>query len=247
MSIITLENKNDGKLNNCLINANDKNVDSNKNNNQDLLQNDDLGIISNYNTKTIDSNLLNTNMVSSTNTSNPKVILVGIVSKGSIEKNNVFMLGPDNNCEFKPVCVKAIHCKKIEVKKVFQGQYCTLEVDAKESDVRKGMVLIDTQTKPTASKVIEADIWNISDKDIKLVGDKTQFVISSGHVRQTATVKAIQEEGTELREEIIIKPEETKTLTIEFCYNPEYIQKGSHLLILENSFKCYGVVTKLIK
>lgn len=157
------------------------------------------------------------------------------------------MLGPDNNCEFKQVCVKAIHCKKIEVKKVFQGQYCTLEVDAKESDVRKGMVLVDTQTKPTASKVIEADIWNISDKDIKLVGDKTQFVISSGHVRQTATVKAIQEEGTELKEEIIIKPEETKTLTIEFCYNPEYIQKGSHLLILENSFKCYGVVTKIIK
>lgn len=168
-----------------------------------------------------------------------KIILVGILSQGSIEKNTQLMLGPNEKGEFKLITIKAIHCKKIEVNKVFKGQYCTIEVDAKENDVRKGMVLIDQQTKPSACRVFEAKIWNIGDKEIKIIGNKTQLAVSSGHIRQIAVVKSDVEE-------IIIKPEEEKFLTFEFMFNPVYIQEGCHLLIMENFCKCYGVVQNVL-
>lgn len=179
------------------------------------------------------------------NTVTKKIILAGIVRLGCIDKGCTLILGPNTSSEFKKVTVKSIHCKRVDVKKGFQGQYCTIEVDVKENEVRKGMVLINPDSEPVATRLFEANIWNISDKDIKLVGEKTQLAISSGHIRQKATVKVIN--NTEEKDEIIIEPGETKTLQVEFCFMPEYLIEGNHLLILENSFKCYGVVTKLLK
>lgn len=139
------------------------------------------------------------------------------------------------------VTVKAIHCKKIEVKKVFKGQYCTLEVDAKENEVRKGMVLVDTDLAKNACKIFEVELWNISDKETKIIDNKTHFVISIGHIRQEAIVKTDKEESI-----TILKPEEPQKLVLEFCFNSEFLKEGSHLLILDSNIKCYGVVKKLI-
>jgi hypothetical protein len=98
-------------------------------------------------------------------------------------------LGPDLNGEFKPVVVKAIHCKRISVSQVFKGQYCTLEVDIKENEVRKGMVLIDEFSKKLSVKLFEATLWNLGGKDIRLSENKSHFVISSGQIRQEAEFK----------------------------------------------------------
>lgn len=188
-----------------------------------------------------------------------KTILVGIVSEGTIHKNQKLLLGPDSNKKFKEVVVKGIHCKKVNVKRVLKGQYCSLEVDIKESDVRKGMVIIDHSSKRLSCKSFEAEVWNIGDKDIKIVLKKTQLAICCEHIRQVAIVKRIctnEEIDTKLQslenkdedkeeKDIVIKPDENITLEMEFVFNPEYLNVDSHIVILD-SMKFYGIIKKIL-
>lgn len=192
-----------------------------------------------------------------------KTILAGIVSQGTIDKNRVLFIGPDNKNIFNKVTVKSIHCKKIDVKKAFKGQYCTLEVDIKESEVRKGMVIVDSDLSGQSCKSFIAELWNLSSKEVKVIENKTQFVISSGHIRQEAIVKSIQknEDKEKSKEESIIndkleskdeaegvfmKLEEPVTMQIDFRFNCELLKEGSHLVIMDSNIKCFGVVKKIL-
>ena len=268
-----------------------------------------------------------------------KLILMGIVNSGKIEKESTMLLGPDNTGKYKKIEVSGLHCKKIDVKRTYQGQYCSICIEGVEKDyIRKGMVLIDTDAKQCAYRVFEAEMWNICSKEQKVKLNKTKLIISSGHIRQAAVCQAIEEtkdgitnnfnttntinttnktnttnsinttnttnttntlsnnisintyphkernysthinksnsnknniklnsnnnnnEGEEkdfinintvIPEDevdlVLFKENEPVKLRIEFCYNPEYLNIGDHLLILDFSFKSYGVVTKVIK
>lgn len=166
------------------------------------------------------------------------------MSSGEIEVNKKLCLGPSPKGEFKEVVIRAIHCKKIEVKKVFKGQYCTLEVNINDCEVRKGMVLVNPESVLKGVKIFEAELWNISEKEIKIVENKTQFIISSGHIRQEALL--ISDQSVKDKEEsiVVLKPDEPLKVKMEFRYNNEYLKIGSHILIMESNIKCYGIVTK---
>jgi len=111
----------------------------------------------------------------------------GIVNKGFIRMGSKYYLGPYNNGSFKVVEISNIHCKKIPVKMVNKGQYCSIWIKSlekiKREDLRKGMVLLDLQIKPVATKMFEADIWTI-DGTRKTLKSKYQPVLNIKHIRQ---------------------------------------------------------------
>jgi len=60
-----------------------------------------------------------------------KVLIGGIVSKGSIMLGNKYYLGPDKIGTYKIVEIEGIHCKKIPSKIVYEGQFATLSLNGK--------------------------------------------------------------------------------------------------------------------
>jgi hypothetical protein len=113
----------------------------------------------------------------------------GIVNKGIIKSNTSYHLGPYNDGSFKTVDIINIHCKKIPVKTVNKGQYCSIWIKSKEKekikreDLRKGMVLLDMQINPISTRFFEADIWTI-DGTRKLLKSKYQPILFIKHIRQ---------------------------------------------------------------
>ena len=85
-----------------------------------------------------------------------------------------------------------MHCKKIPVKFVYKGQYCSIYIKSegglKKEDVRKGMVLLDIKTRPFAVKVFEAELWTI-DGTSKSVKYKYQPVLNIKHIRQGCKIR----------------------------------------------------------
>ncbi len=125
-------------------------------------------------------------------TSQENVIIVGIVSKGILSRGINYLLGPDSTGNFKTVELKSIHCKRIDVKTVSQGQFCSLLLDetVKKENLRSGMVLLSQNSmfsvgvgvnttntantidnlstnfnlmqSPSATKVFEAELWSMN-------------------------------------------------------------------------------------
>lgn len=172
-----------------------------------------------------------------------KVIVAGIISKGMIFKGAQCKMGPDSQGNFKLAEIISIHCKKIEVKSVTKGQFCSLCLDhnVTEGMVRPGMVLISYKCSPKAVTVFEADIWSIdgSDKTLKY---SWQPVIHISHIRQAVKIKKKEECNDELQsqkidtekiEEIITNSNEIKKESVI-----EEVKNGKNLIIkfLEDEF-----------
>jgi GTPase len=176
-----------------------------------------------------------------------KLILLGIVTKGVIVKDCVYKLGPDSNGNFKTVQVKSIHCKKVDVKSAFQGQFCSVCLDESltKDSVRTGMVILSSSSTSAACRRFEAEIWSIAGqgKKIKL---SAQPLIHVPPIRQTVKIFKDQSWENSSSEDLEVFEDKTIKIFFEFMYAPEYIREGSHLIIYENNFKIYGYVTKII-
>lgn len=125
-----------------------------------------------------------------------KLIVTGIVNKGKLMSGTKCYLGPDLEGRFKIIEVVNIHCKKIPVKYVYKGQYCSLYIQSEtgltKDDVRKGMVLLDLDTPPQPVRVFEAELWTI-DGSKRSIKYKYQPVLNIKHIRQGCKIKNINE------------------------------------------------------
>lgn len=183
-----------------------------------------------------------------------KIIVAGIVAKGMFYKGEQCKIGPDAKGNFLYVDIGGIHCKKVEVKSVTQGQFCSVSLDlgSTKDIVRRGMVLLGSKSNPIVSTMFEAEIWNIEGNE-KTTSYKWQPIVHIGHIRQSVRLRKLEDllneksETTNPDEEIAIYNDKTTKLIFEFMYSPEYIKQGEHLIIYDNSLKIYGYVTKLIK
>jgi elongation factor 1-alpha len=179
-----------------------------------------------------------------------KIIVAGILSKGMIYKGAQCKLGPDAQGNFKLVEILSIHCKKIEVKSVTKGQFCSLCLDPNvtEDMVRLGMVLLSYKSNPSSVTMFEAEIWSIdgSDRTLKY---RWQPVLHLSHIRQSAKVK---KEIDSKQLELII-PEDNKQSEKQNKENEENIEmevKAENNLngkVLDEEFTVYSdKVTKVI-
>ena len=180
-----------------------------------------------------------------------KIILLGIVTKGLLMKDSYYKLGPDNNGNFRTVQLLSIHCKKVEIKSAFQGQFCSISLDESvtKDSLRTGMVVISSNANPLACRRFEAEIWSIEGKERK-IKLSTQPLIHIPPIRQAVRIfkeESISSSDSASPEEFEVFEDKTTKVSFEFMYMPEYIREGSHLLIYENNFKIYGYVTRIIK
>jgi hypothetical protein len=152
-----------------------------------------------------------------------RVIVSGIVNKGIIRSSGKYHLGPYNDGSFKLIDISNIHCKKIPVKSVSKGQYCSIWIKSstekiKKEDLRKGMVLLDLKIKPIATRIFEADIWTI-DGTRKTLKNKYQPVLNIKHIRQGCRIVEFKNKHTKSKNSSsnnLITHEYNKTLNNNF-------------------------------
>lgn len=171
-----------------------------------------------------------------------KFILAGIVTKGILIFDTKYLLGPDLEGNFKSVKLLSIHCKKKIVKTAKKGQFCSILLDdsVTKDNIRSGMVLLNFNSAPEASKNFEAEIWCIND-EVQKIKYTSQPIVHISHIRQS--VRIIKKDKCK-DEDLILIPYKTYRINFEFLYAPEYLNEGSHLIIYQNNIKIYGYITR---
>jgi GTPase len=162
-----------------------------------------------------------------------KIIATGIVNKGKLISGNKCYIGPDIDGQFQIVEILNIQCKKIPVKIVYKGQYCSISLKSESKlNIRKGMVLLDFEKNPPAAvKTFEAEIWTIDGRK-KIIKNKYQPVLNIKHIRQGCRIlkKSIFSHNQEASSYCnnTIPREEMEKCSKESAYNNEVCMTNSY-------------------
>lgn len=182
-----------------------------------------------------------------------KVIVTGIVNKGKLMSGAKCYLGPDNEGRYKIVDIVNIHCKKIPVKYVYRGQYCSIYIKSdnglKKEDIRKGMVLLDINSAPSSVRLFEAELWTI-DGTTKIIKYKYQPILNIKHIRQGCKLRSVDDLFL-LDEEVNCNETFDKILSTDSGDDLDNIKNKVEKVILENKLKkekinCSGNLKKML-
>mmetsp|Transcript_44786 Transcript_44786/g.112902 ORF Transcript_44786/g.112902 Transcript_44786/m.112902 type:complete len:659 (+) Transcript_44786:76-2052(+) len=160
-------------------------------------------------------------------------VVAGTVTAGIIETGQKMLMGPDGNGRFRMVQIKSIHKRRQPVKSVAPGDSAGLCLKkVKRSMIRKGMVLVHPDARPTASWSFKARIRVLyHSTTIQL---KYQPVIQCLTMRQTAEIVAMDRE--------VLRTGDTALVSFRFVYRPEFIKPGMRLVFREGRCKGIGIV-----
>ncbi|CAN0093121.1 unnamed protein product, partial [Discosporangium mesarthrocarpum] len=144
--------------------------------------------------------------------------------------------------------IRSIECKRQSVREVGEGQSATFAVRSlnrrvtiRRSTFRKGMVGINGQDEPRATREFEADVVILHHSTTIAPG--YQPVIHCGVVRQAAAILTMRgtESGTQT-----LRTGQTATVRFRFMYYSEYMVAGSTFLFREGRAKGIGKIRKII-
>ena len=178
------------------------------------------------------------------NAFNTKVgcIYAGVVTSGKIEVNQKLLLGPTLEGDFRPVQIREIQFLRVNVNELCCGNSCSLKLksldktfDLNTNNFRKGMVLLDPETKlePTMEFEVEALIVHHS-STIK-VG--YQSVVHCHVIRQTCSIVQMDKE--------YLRAGDTGIIRFRFMKKPEYMHVGDIILFREGRTRGKGKITKI--
>jgi len=168
------------------------------------------------------------------------LVISGTLISGKVSIGNSLMLGPDIKGDFKVVTVKSIHYKRTPCDEISPGNSCCFHVKSKDnikqSDLRKGMVLLDKESnyKP----VYEFDAEVIILHHATTIKPKYQAVIHCGVVRQTAQVISISSD--------LLRTGDRGIVRFRFIKSPEYLHVGATILFREGRTRGVGHIKNLI-
>ncbi len=164
-------------------------------------------------------------------------VVSGIVYQGVINVNDVLMLGPDSNGQFRPTQIKSMHCKRVNVKRCFAGQHASFALKKeKRSNIRKGMVLVEDK-KPQASWEFEAEVVVLYHSTT--IKSNYQPVIHTLCVRQASKILSIQNaESLRTGDKAIVR--------FRFMFRPEFLKVGERLIFREGRTKGIGKITAVL-
>ena len=166
-------------------------------------------------------------------------ILGGVVIKGRVDLGTHMLLGPDNSGEFCRVKILGIHCKRVAVRSVRAGQFCSFNV-TECGKVRSGMVLLDTNASPKASMEFNCEITPIDN-----CTETRQLKVSYKPLIHTQTIKQVAGLVCDTEDSIEIHPNQTKSLRLRFLYHPEYIEPGTRLMIKDTFMTAVGLIKEV--
>ncbi|MEA2069919.1 MAG: GTP-binding protein [Asgard group archaeon] len=163
-------------------------------------------------------------------------VVAGTLISGTVSLDEILYLGPDKQGNFRQVKVKSIHNKRVPVRRVIAGQTATFALrKVPRSSIRKGMVLLDLNTKPKAAWEFEAEILVLYHSTT--IQENYQSVVHCGTIRQTAKIIELNKDVIRTGDKAIAK--------FRFLYNPEFIKKGSRIIFREGRTKGIGTIKKV--
>jgi GTPase len=170
---------------------------------------------------------------------------IGLVISGTLVSGKVtigmnLMLGPDTKGEFKQVTIKSIHYKRTPCNEISAGNSCCFHIkskhEIKQSDIRKGMVLLDKETNYKTFWEFEAEVMILH--HATTIKPNYQAVVHCGVIRQTAQVVSITCD--------LLRTGDRGLVRFRFIKSPEFLHVGSTILFREGRTRGIGHVKNLI-
>ena len=179
------------------------------------------------------------------NAINTKVgcVYAGIIVSGKVEVNQKLLMGPTIEGDFKMVQIREIHFLRVPVNELCCGNSCSLRLksldknfELKTNNFRKGMVLLDTETKPEPSMEFEVEALIMHHSSTIKIG--YQSVIHCHVIRQTCTVVEMDKQ--------FLRAGDNGKIKFKFLRKPEYLHLGDTILFREGRTRGKGKITKII-
>lgn len=168
------------------------------------------------------------------------LVISGTLVSGKVTIGNTLMLGPDVKGDFKQVTIKSIHYKRTPCDEITAGNSCCFHIKSKDnikqSDIRKGMVLLDKESNYKTVWEFEAEVMILH--HATTIKPNYQAVIHCGVVRQTAQVISITCD--------LLRTGDRGLVKFRFIKSPEYLHVGSTILFREGRTRGIGHVKNLI-
>jgi len=173
------------------------------------------------------------------------IVVTGTLTSGKVEKNQILYLGPDKLGEFRPVQVKSIHVKRIQVDEVLAGNSACFNIKSADKknpkaltrdQFRKGMVILDKGNTSNVVQEFEAEVLILHIQTT--IKQKYQAVIHCGVIRQSAQVVQIDEQNQ-------LTNGDQGFVRFKFMNYPEYLHVGAPFLFREGRTRGIGTVKKV--
>lgn len=163
-------------------------------------------------------------------------VVSAMVYTGSVKVNKHVYIGPYDNGSFGKVRIKSIHYKRVDTGEVQSGIHATFALQGiKRTDVRKGMVLLDSGTSG-ASRMFRAEIYVLYHSTTIKKGYTP--VIHCKSISQSARIVDFDED--------ILRTGDRAEVLFEFLYRPEHIRKGQRIIFREGRTKGIGIVSEVL-
>lgn len=163
-------------------------------------------------------------------------VVSGLISRGKIKTNDILFLGPDSLGHYQQVSIRSIHRKRLPVSEVRSGQTASFALKkVRRDEVRKGMVMLASQTMPPAYWEFTAEILILH--HATTISVRYQAVIHCGSIRQTAQILDMSAE--------CLRTGDKASVRFRFMKNPEYLRLGQKMIFREGRTKAIGTIAKV--
>ena len=181
-------------------------------------------------------------LIDSTFNTKVGIIHAGVLTSGTIEEGQNLLLGPTAEGQFKPVQVRKIHFKRVEVPSIECGNECSVKLksmdknyDLTQDNFRKGMILVSPEGHLTPCMEFEIEALIVHHASTIKIG--YQSVIHCHVVRQTASIVEMNKE--------CMRAGDTGIIKFRFINSPEYLHLGDIVLFREGRTRGKGKIVKL--
>jgi GTPase len=183
-------------------------------------------------------------------------VVSGQLLQGKVRKNDVVMIGPDGNGNFKKTQIKSIHFKQILVEEAEAGHFfCFAIKNVNKSWIRRGMVIVSAQGITNATNEFEAEV-NILTNHHTTIRIGYEPCIHINNIAQPCKIMSIEkiksgkknnEEEEEVEEgRVILRPGDKANIHFKFKVKPEYIREGLRIIFRENKVRGIGIIKRII-
>jgi elongation factor 1-alpha len=161
-------------------------------------------------------------------------VVSGSIMSGTLEAGDELKLGPTTDGEYIDTKCRSIEIHYHQVEKAEAGQLVSISISNVDADqVRRGMVITDSEIEPTTEFEAEVMILNHPTS----IGDGYEPVIHLETVSET-----VQLEPTNPP---LLAGDKGKT-RVKFKFNPYVVEEGQRFIFREGDSKGVGTVTKTL-
>jgi len=157
----------------------------------------------------------------------------GTIKAGEVEAGDELLLGPMNDGQFREVEVRSIEMHYHRVDEAKAGRIVGIALKGvHESEIERGMVLVDGEIEPKPVREFEAEIM--------VLNHPTR--IRDGY-EPVVHLETVSEAATFMPAESQLLPGDTGTATVRFKFRPYLVEEGQRFVFREGHSKGVGTVT----